>query len=174
MTNHCIVDNEEPTPAIAVAHSLYDCDNTHQLMRFYHACLFSPVLSTLINVIDNGYLKGFPGPTAEKACRHITINNAKAKGHMDQTRQGQCTTHPTLKPTANLPNNDTVEVVTQKPNNAMTNLVYMHTTHEITGQIYTNQTGRFPLTSTQGHAYLIILYIYDANFILSVPIKKSN
>jgi hypothetical protein len=34
----------EPT---AVAHSLYDCNNTQQLIWFYHACLFPPVVSTL-------------------------------------------------------------------------------------------------------------------------------
>jgi hypothetical protein len=31
--------------------------------------------------------------------------------------------------------------------------------------------GRFPITSNCGHAYLVIFYIYNANFIASVPIR---
>jgi hypothetical protein len=55
----------------------------------------------------------------------------------------------------------------------MTNLVYMRI-HDITGQIFMDQTGRFPVTPNQGHAYLVIFYVYNANFISSVPIKKRT
>ncbi len=65
-------------------------------MLFYHAYLFSLVKSTLITVINRSYLKGFPGLTTQRACRHITIKDATEKGHMDQTRQGQWSTYPTL------------------------------------------------------------------------------
>jgi hypothetical protein len=64
-SNHCIHDNNKSHPNIAVANSLYNCDNTQQLRHFYHACLFSPVLSTLINAINKGYLKGFLGLTSQ-------------------------------------------------------------------------------------------------------------
>jgi hypothetical protein len=151
---------------LAVANSLYDYSNTQQLIRFYHASLFSPVVSTLINAINKGYLKGFPGLTATRVRRHITIDNATAKGYMDQTRQGQRSTHPT-----SIFADDSVDVPTPAPGNIRTNLVYM-TTHEATGHLYTDQTGRFPVTSNRGHAYLVIFYIYDANFIAFVPIKN--
>jgi recombinational DNA repair protein RecT len=49
----------------------------------------------------------------------------------------------------------------------------MHT-HDITGQIFKDQTGHFPITSNQGHAYLVIFYVYNANFISSVPIKNCT
>jgi hypothetical protein len=131
------------------------------------------VLSTLINAINKGYLKGFPGLTAQQACHHITINDATVKGHMDQTRQGQQTTQPTQSPIALPPQDNTINLVAQEPNNTMTNLVYMHT-HGITGQILTDQIGRFPITSNRGHAYLVIFYVYNANFISSVPIKNCT
>ncbi len=169
-SNHRIHDDNKSHPDIAIANSLYNCNNTQQLTRFYHACLFSPVLSTLINAINKGYLKGFPGLTTQQACRHITINNATVKGHIDQTRQGQRTTQPTQSPIALPPPDDTINLVAQEPNNAMTILVYM-LIHDITGQIFMDQTGRFPVTSNRGHAYLVILYVYNANFISSVPIK---
>jgi hypothetical protein len=48
---------------VVEANSLYECDNTYQLINFYHVTLNYPVVSTLVKAIDNGYLKGFAGLT---------------------------------------------------------------------------------------------------------------
>ena len=41
---------------------------------------------------------------------------------------------------------------------------YIYAAHEsITGNIYSNQTGAFPVTSISGNKYLFILYDGDAN-----------
>jgi hypothetical protein len=42
------------------------------------------------------------------------------------------------------------------------------------GQIYTDQTGRFPVVSSKGNKYIMILYDYDSNAILAQPIKDST
>jgi hypothetical protein len=84
-TNHRIPNNNDSNALTAVAHSLYNCNNAQQLVQFYHNCRLSPVKSTLITAISRGYLQGFPGLTAQRTLRHITINNATEKGHMDQT-----------------------------------------------------------------------------------------
>jgi hypothetical protein len=42
---------------------------------------------------------------------------------------------------------------------------------EATGQIYTDQTGRFPTTSSRGNKYVMILYHYDGN--ASLPNHSS-
>jgi hypothetical protein len=39
------------------------------------------------------------------------------------------------------------------------------------GQIYTDQTVRFPVVSSKGNKYVMILYDYDSNAILAQPIK---
>jgi hypothetical protein len=39
------------------------------------------------------------------------------------------------------------------------------------GQIYTDQAGRFPVVSSKGNTYIMILYDYDSNVILAQPIK---
>jgi hypothetical protein len=39
------------------------------------------------------------------------------------------------------------------------------------GQIYSDQTGRFPVVSSKGNKYIMILYDYDSNAILAQPIK---
>jgi hypothetical protein len=39
------------------------------------------------------------------------------------------------------------------------------------GQIYTDRAGRFPVVSSKGNKYIMILYDYDSNAILAQPIK---
>ena len=90
---------------------------------------------------------------------------------MDQVRQGQWlikqSEHPPPAPT----NYD--DIPTQVTNNARTHTVYM-STHECNGQISTNQTGHFPITSNCGNAYIVVFYIFDANTIKLVPIKNRS
>jgi hypothetical protein len=61
----------------------------------------------------------------------------------------------------------------QAPLNARTNHVFMHV-HAIDGVISSDQTGRFPITSNRGNAYVVVFYVYDANYIRSIPIKSRS
>ncbi len=93
---------------------------------------------------------------------------------MGQTCQGQRSkqSNPTSTSNANYSfgNNDVLPGHIDK---GLTNLVF-RVIHDITGLVFSNQTGLFPITSNRGHAYLVIFYIYDANFIASVPIKNRT
>jgi hypothetical protein len=91
---------------------------------------------------------------------------------MDQSCQGQWSTHP-LSPTTPLITKNNPDLIIQEPGNAMTNLVLMHA-HKITGLLFTNQMGHFPVTSNRGYAYLFIFYGYNANYIASVSIKTCT
>ena len=42
-----------------------------------------------------------------------------------------------------------------------------------TGKIYTDLTGRFPVTNNRVIQYMLILYAYDTNAILVEPIKNE-
>jgi hypothetical protein len=42
------------------------------------------------------------------------------------------------------------------------------------GKIYTDQTGHFPVISSKGNKYIMVLYEYDGNAILAEPIIKQN
>ena len=48
--------------------------------------------------------------------------------------------------------------------NAMANIVW---------KIYTDQTGHFPIQSSHGNKYVVILYVYNANVIQSYPLKNQ-
>jgi hypothetical protein len=42
------------------------------------------------------------------------------------------------------------------------------------GQIYTDQTGLFPVVSSKGNKYIMIFYDYDSNAIMVQPIKERT
>ena len=48
------------------------------------------------------------------------------------------------------------------------------TTTRPEGYVASDQTGRFPQTSTRGMKYVCIFYIHDGNFIMGVPIKSRQ
>jgi hypothetical protein len=48
---------------------------------------------------------------------------------------------------------------------------YVYAAAIYSGQIYTDQTDRFPVVSRKGNTYIMILYDYDSNAILAQPIK---
>jgi hypothetical protein len=51
---------------------------------------------------------------------------------------------------------------------------FMYATIVETNQIYTDLTGRFLTTDLSGNKYILILYDYDSNSILSAPMKNRG
>jgi hypothetical protein len=51
---------------------------------------------------------------------------------------------------------------------------YMYAATLETNQIYSDLTGRFPTTSLSGNKYILILYDYDSNSVLSAPMKNRG
>ena len=61
---------------------------------------------------------------------------------------------------------------TQEPNNNATYQLFA--SFQNTGKIYTDQSGRFPVTSSEGNKYILLIYDYDSNAILTEPIKNRT
>ena len=45
---------------------------------------------------------------------------------------------------------------------------------DLTGKIYTDQTGRFPITSSKGDKYILVDYHYNSNTIHAEPMKMRT
>jgi hypothetical protein len=168
------------TPAITPvvkANSLYECDNTYQLINFYHATMNHPVVSTLVKATNKGYLKGFANLKSHQVCQHIKVKDKTERGHMDQLPQGKQTTKtgsPAGIPPPFPPNSkpiDTMEPLPQEPFNTPMHFVFM-TIIKISSMLFSNRSAQFPIISNRGNKYIVIFYIYDANFVKSVPIKS--
>ena len=150
-------------------HSVYDCRGEKEITMFYHATLFSPVKTTLLKAVKKGYFRGWPGLNAQAIQRHIHNEEATLKGHMNQTRQGIRST----KRNNQQFDEDSMELPQQEPTNERTHFVIC-AIEEMEGRISTDQTGFFPRTSARGMKYVMIFYIYDANYIKGVPIKNRT
>jgi hypothetical protein len=163
---------------VVEANSLYECNNTYQLINFYHATLNYAVVTMLEKAINKGHQKGFAGLTLRQVCQHIKVNSETEKGHMDQSHQGKQSTKtasPAGIPPPFSPDSepiDTMALLPQEPFSACTHFVFM-TIIKISGMsVFSNQLGWFPITSNRGNKYVVIFNIYDANFAKSVPIKS--
>jgi hypothetical protein len=65
----------------------------------------------------------------------------------------------------------------QEPNNPQTHLIFpaIENTNKIyTGKIYTDRTGQFPMTSSQGNKYILVLHEYDTNPILTEALHNQT
>ena len=54
-----------------------------------------------------------------------------------------------------------------------TQMAYLQTV-KFTGKVSTGQTGRFPVTSSRGSKYLMVLYAHDSNAILAEPLTSCS
>ena len=92
---------------------------------------------------------------------------------MDQTRKNTRSTK-THNTTETPPDDtdDTNDIPTQEPHNTTAHAMYV--TMEEPGRVYTDQTGRFPVTSSRGHQYVMVMYDYDSNSILTEPLKNRT
>jgi hypothetical protein len=168
---------ELTTLPTAHAYSLYEWSTMHKLTHFYYTCLNYPVVSTFIKAINAGYLRGWPGLTADHVRQHINISVESKQGHMNQVRKGLRSTQPTsvTVPIVLLSDrvNSNMDGAPQKPANIHTHHIFMMV-HVATGRVSSDNTGCFLVTSNWGNAYLALFYIYDANAIWSVLIKNRS
>jgi hypothetical protein len=171
-----------PPATIHMANAIGD-PSSADLVAFSLATLFLPVLSTLENALIRCWLINFPGLTLEALRKHPPRSIAMAKGHLDQSRKNQRSTKPaptvippepippTLSATDSSPDQSTNCSLAQSTKR--THHIYA-TTFEPTGQIYSNQTGRFVTPSSNGNNYMMIVYDYDSNHIFIQPFRNRT
>ena len=91
---------------------------------------------------------------------------------MRQTRQNIRST----KTSQTIPSVTAVEMTASPPppeDDARTNCAYLPLV-TITGKVATDQTGRFPQTSSLGNKYVMVMFVQDANAILGEAIKDRT
>jgi hypothetical protein len=120
--------------------------------------------STWITAIKNGIFSSWPGLTEHAVEKHLSKSTSTTKGHLNQQMQNARATK--IK--------DAKVIVTEPDidHGIKTQFVYAATIDA--GQIYTDQTGRFPVVSIKGNKYIMIVYDYDSNAILAQPIKDRT
>jgi hypothetical protein len=145
------------------AHNVYEQKSIQYTIAYLHACCFSPVTDTWLKSIQNGHFATWPSVTVENVRKYLGKSDATAKGHLNQIRQNIRSTQQVVVVMA--PETDIVQE---------DKCHYIYTTTLETNQIYSDLTGRFPTASLSGNKYMLILYDYDSNRILSAPMKNRG
>jgi hypothetical protein len=145
------------------AHNVYEQKSIQATITYLHACCFSPVTDTWLKAIQNGHFATWQSVTVENVRKYLSKSDATSKVHMNQIRQNICSTQPAVKQPAPEP-----DMVQEEKCN------YIYAAVMETNQIYTDLIGRFPTTSLSGNKYILILYDYDSNSVLSAPMKNRG
>jgi hypothetical protein len=144
---------------------LRSLQSSELFIKYLHATCFSPVKSTWIAALKNGSLTSWPGLTEHAVEKYLSKSSTIVKDHINQQRMNARSTK--IK-------EETKKVTTEGDLDygIKTNCIYAATIDA--GKIYTDQTGRFPLISSKGNKYIMVLYEYDGNAILAEPIKNRT
>ena len=142
-----------------------------ELANFYHAVAFSPVPSTFVRAIHRGHFSSWPGLTTSLITNHLTKSIATSKGHLRMQSQNLNSTK--TKSDVNTPALDFAP--TQEPSNPRTHTAFLTLIdNKEFARSYSDQAGRFPITSSRGNKYVFIFYDYDANAILATAIPNRQ
>ena len=129
------------------------------MIKFYHRCCYSPVISTWKAAIRKSLFATWPGLICATVDKYLDKIIATVKGHLRQVQQSVRSTQPPL-------------VDEDHPHMEMkTKETYVKT--KPVGTVYTDQTRKFPYVSSNASKYIMIMYDYDCNTIMSTPLRPK-
>ena len=138
--------------------------STPKAIRFMHAAAGYPPKTTWLAAIKAGNFVTWPTLTPDSVNKHFPESNETDKGHMKLQRMNVRSTkkmEETDKPGENnspMPKKEDVYI----------NVFNAHDT------VYTDQTGGFPITSSRGNKYIMVMCEVDGNYIDAVPMKNQT
>ncbi|KAL7475096.1 LOW QUALITY PROTEIN: hypothetical protein ACHAW6_006934 [Cyclotella cf. meneghiniana] len=155
------------------AGSVYDLPSTEAVIQYHHASLGFPTKSTLLKAVWHGSLVTFPGLNVLAINRYFPDSDETQKGHMRQHRQNvRSTKVKHVQVEDDDTDNENVEEISRPLQRQRD--VYVKVYDATKCAMYTDQTGRFPVTSSQGHKYLMVAVELDGNYIDAEPMKART
>ena len=163
-----IVDEPTSSPRIDgddVALNVHDLPSTKEVVRFLHAALGFPTKATLLTAIRHGNLVTFPALTVTNVSKHFPESDETQKGHMKQGKQGVRSTK--------VFDEDAMLEFTPTPGVKHKD-VYLRVFDATKRPMFTDQTGKFPITSSRGNKYIMVAVELDGNYIDAEPLKTRT
>jgi hypothetical protein len=141
------------------------------LAVFLHACAFSSLPSTFLRAIQRGHFDSWPGLTPSLVTKHLPKLLAISKRHLRMEEKNLQSTKPITS--THLPLVTSLDVSPSQENNVCTHVVFatILPATELR-KTYSDQMGKFPVQSSLGYNYIMILYDYHSNAILSKPLSR--
>ena len=111
-----------------------------------------------------GNYVSWPGLTVKRVNKFYPETDETPKGHMRQAKQGIRST----KEKVSMPSGNSEAVPRVKQHD-----IYVRV-DQVKDKIYTDQTGKFPITSSKGNKYIMIMCEIDGNAVLVGPMRNKT
>jgi hypothetical protein len=163
-----IVDDPTISPSINVAEtaiSVYELPSTKEVVQFLYAALGHPPRATLLTSAQHGNIVTFPGMTPENILQHFLESDKTQKGHMKQIKQGVRSTKVVDK--------DAMLGYQPKPGVKHKD-VFLKVFDATKKSMFSNQMGKFPITSACGNKYIMVAVKLDGNYIDCEPMQSRK
>jgi hypothetical protein len=162
-----IADNQSSSPSLDVAKfvlyktdaalSVYELPSTKECVRFLHAALGFPTKATLLTTTGHGNFVTFTNMTPENIAKYFPECDETPKGHMRQTKQGVRSTK--------VLDEDAMLQATPSPGVKHKDM-YLRVFDSTKKAMYTDQTGRFPITCARGNKYIMVAVELDETILM--------
>ena len=153
--------------------SVYTLPSKADVVTYLHAALGFPTKETLLAATRAGFLTSWPGITMTTINKHFSESIETQKGHMKHQRHSiRSTKKPQLQPGVTEADKIALdmEMKTLKQKHRD---IYIQV-YEEKELVYSNQTGKFPTTSSRGNKYIMVLYYIDGSYIMMEPMKSRH
>jgi hypothetical protein len=145
------------------AKNVYEQRPIEATIAYLHAACFSPVKDTWLSAIEAGNFAGWPSLSPDRVRKYLHKSDTTVTGHMHHQRHNTRSTQ--QRPPSDAPNLAPEDI-------GKINCVYA--TIVDAGLIHSDLTGRFATTSAKDNKYVLVLYDYDTNNILTEPMKNRG
>jgi hypothetical protein len=145
--------------------NVYELPSIEQTIRYLHAAAGFPTKTTWLAAIRLGNYDTWPLVTVSNVHKHFPQSEETQQGHMRSQRQGVRSTKTAPRTTAGM-------TALATPSHTQHDIyIKTYDTHDT---VYSDQTGKFPHTSSRGNRYQMILYHTDSNSIWVEPTKNKS
>lgn len=142
-------------------------------VKYLHAALGFPTKETMLTATRAGFLATWPSLNVTTINKYFPESNETQKGHMKHQRKGlRSTKIPQLQP--NVTEEQQIEYENEKKALKQKERDIYVRIWEEKDLIYTDQTGKFPHTSSRGHKYVMVMYYIDGSYIMMEPMKSKH
>ena len=153
--------------------SVYNLPSKAESIKYLHAALGFPSKETLLAASRLGFLTSWPGLNVTSINKHFPESVETQKGHMKHQRQGVRSTK-TQQLQADATTQEQVELEKQLKALKQKHRDIFIRVYEEKELVYSDQTGKFPTTSSRGNKYLMVLYYIDGSYIMMEPMKSRH
>ena len=151
---------------------MYKLRTQPELVQYYHVAAGFPTKPSWLKAIKNKQYTSWPGFTWEAVNKHFPESEETLKGHGRKMRSGLRST----KTSPQIDDGDKITNATKLTRPPTKQKEAIIPTFDLSDEakrlMYTNQTGRFPQKSSQGHQYIMVLIEIDSNAILVEAMKN--